>query len=140
MYRIISILSLVMILGIGNTFAQCCGGKKTTCAEKKEVLKKEQAVKVYYFHNTRRCATCKAVESVTKEALKEYYNNKVPFESVNIEEKANKEFVKQYKVAGQTLLIVGKGKPQNITNVAFMNARSNPKKLKAKIKSIIGEL
>lgn len=140
MKKVISILSLVLLIGISGTYAQCCGGKTTTCTKSTKVANSEKAVKVYYFHNTRRCATCKAVEDVTKEALSENYGKKVPFESVNIEENTSKALAKKYGVAGQTLLIVGKGKPQNLTNFAFMNARTNPDKLKTKITSVIGKL
>lgn len=140
MKKTISILSLVLLIGISSIYAQCCGGKTTDSDKSTKVANSEKAVKVYYFHNTRRCATCKAVELVTKEALSENYGKKVPFESVNIEEDAGKVLAKKYGVAGQTLLVVGKGKPQNLTNFAFMNARTNPDKLKSKIVSVIGKL
>lgn len=99
-------------------------------------------VAVYYFHNTRRCATCKAVEEVTKSALKEYYpemleSGTITFLSVNIEEEASKSIAKELNVSGQALLIVKEGKKEDLTNDAFLNARSNPVKLKEKIKEVI---
>ncbi|MGE4290499.1 MAG: hypothetical protein AB7E36_17625, partial [Salinivirgaceae bacterium] len=45
-----------------------------------------QGVNVYYFHYSRRCLTCNAVESVTKSALSELYNNQVSFTSYNLDE------------------------------------------------------
>ncbi len=55
-------------------------------------------VKAYYFHGTHRCVTCQAVEAVTKEALKEYYGDKVPFSSINSEEDSRNPMIDKYKV------------------------------------------
>lgn len=102
-------------------------------------------VEVYYFHNTRRCATCQAVEEVTKSALDEYYpeqmkSGTVTFQSLNIEDDTNESLAKELKVSGQTLLIVVDGKKKDLTNDAFMYARTNPDKLKEKIQKAIGTI
>lgn len=99
-----------------------------------------EKVMVYYFHYTRRCATCNAVESVTKEALEELYGNKVVFTSINLDEKEGEKKGKSLKVSGQTLLITAGDKQINITTEGFMNARSNPDKLKEIIKEKIDKL
>jgi len=57
-------------------------------------------VEVYYFHNTRRCATCEAIEEVTKASLNEFYPEQVKsgtviFKSLNIEEEANEDLAKR---------------------------------------------
>ncbi len=144
MKKLLSTSSFILVLGIVAVTAQCCSGKsskdahchKSACVENQ----KSAEVKVYYFHATRRCATCQAVESVTKEALQEYYGDKIVLQSINIEEDANKSIVNDLKVSGQALLIVNGDKRVNLTNDAFMNARNNPNKLKEKIKSTIDEL
>jgi len=92
---------------------------------------------VYYFHATRRCATCEAVEATTQEALKEFYGTKVSFTSINREEESENPLLGKYKISGQTLLIVKGDKVIDLTSDAFMNARTNPDKFKAKIKEII---
>lgn len=133
MNKLVLILGLFLTLGVFNAEAQCtCGG---SCSEVKE-----KVVKAYYFHATRRCATCMAVESVTKETVKEYNNKSIQFISLNIEDKKNKEIMKKYKVGGQTLLFVSGNKTENLTSFAFMNARTKPAKLKAKIQSTIDSL
>ena len=104
-----------------------------------------EKVEVYYFHNTRRCATCEAVEEVTKNSLKELYpeqfkSGEVTFQSLNIEDKENEALARKLKVSGQTLLVVKDGKKKDLTNDAFMNARSNPDKLKEKIHKTIGTI
>jgi len=110
----------------------------------KETISAEK-IEVYYFHNTRRCATCKAVEEVTKNSLEELYpeqfkKGEVTFQSLNIEDDKNEALASELKVAGQTLLVVKDGKKKDLTNDAFMYARSNPEKLKEKIKKAIGTI
>ncbi len=102
-------------------------------------------LEVYYFHNVRRCATCQAVEDVTKKSLKELYPEmitagQIVFLSVDIEDDSNKSLVKKYQVSGQTLLFVSNSKKVNLTNDAFMYARNNPDKLKSKIKKTVDKI
>lgn len=107
----------------------CCSNKSTTTnidASK---------VSVVYFHATRRCATCEAVEKITKATLAKYFDNSVPFHSVNREEE--KDIAQKYGVEWQTLLIMKGDQVKNITNEAFLNARTKPEKLEALIKSTI---
>ena len=103
-------------------------------------IKTNSNVEVYYFHMTRRCLTCQAVEKVTKDALTEYYGNKVRFAEYNLEEEAGEEKGKDLEVSGQTLLIVSGYTKINLTNEAFMYARSNPDKLKQLIKEKVDGL
>lgn len=97
-------------------------------------------VEVYYFHFSRRCATCNAVESVSKEAVEELYGHKVTFIGYNLDEEAGEAKGKELEVSGQTLLIVAGGTKINITSEGFMHARSNPDKLKAILKENIDRL
>jgi hypothetical protein len=97
-------------------------------------------VTVYYFHFSRRCATCMAVEEETQSSLKDLYpaqvaNGSVVFLSVNLDKPDNKPLADQLKVSGQTLLVVKGDKQVDLTNQAFMYARTKPDKLKAEIQS-----
>ena len=98
------------------------------------------SVEVFYFHYTRRCPTCQSIQSVTKEAITEYYGDKVVFTELNLDEDAGKSKSKALNVSGQTLLIVSDDSKINITNEGFMYARSNPDKLKQIIKQEIDAL
>ena len=120
----------------------CCAKPKTAttpscCANSNQTINTDK-VNVLYFHATRRCASCEAVEKVTREALTEYYGDKVDFKSVNREE--NKELAKKYNIEWQSLIIIKGDSVINLTNDAFLNARTNPDKLKAKIKSSIDQM
>jgi hypothetical protein len=142
MKKIVSILGFVFVVGLLSVNAQCCKKAATDCESSKTTVqtKSNTDVHAYYFHATRRCATCQAVESVTREALKEYYGDKVAFTSINREEERDNPMIEKYKISGQTLLIIKGDKVVNLTNDAFMNARTNPDKLKAKIKATVDSM
>jgi hypothetical protein len=108
--------------------------------EKSETTVKTEDVKVFYFHYTRRCATCNAVEDVAREAIEEYYGDDVFFASYNLDEADGKEKAEKIGISGQTLIIVSGENKINITNEGFMNARTNPEKLKQIIKEKIDSL
>jgi thiol-disulfide isomerase/thioredoxin len=107
-------------------------------------VKSSAPTEVYYFHMSRRCITCQAVETVTEEALKENFaaamkSGQVTFKSINLEDKANKELVKKMKVSGQALLIVNGKEKIDITDKGFLYAKSEPDKLKSTVKETIGK-
>jgi hypothetical protein len=95
---------------------------------------------VYYFHATNRCVTCEAVEAVTREALKQYYGNQISLKSINRDQEKDNPLIKKHQIAGQALLILKGDKAVDLTNFAFMNARTNPEKLKGKIKETIEKM
>ena len=102
-------------------------------------------IEVYYFHYSRRCATCEAVESETKKALEEYFKNEmdagtVTFLSVNIEEETNAPMVESMEVSGQSLLFVSGDEKKDLTNDAFMNARTKPEKYRKLVKRTVDGL
>lgn len=102
-------------------------------------------VQVYYFHNTKRCATCNAVENETKVALEMFYEDKmkagtIDFTSLNLQEDEGKTMAQTLHVSGQTLLIVKGETKLNLTNEGFMNARTNPTKFHEIIKTQIDKL
>ena len=102
-------------------------------------------IQVYYFHNTKRCATCKAVENETKMALETFYADKmnagtIDFTSLNLEEDEGKTLAQTLHVSGQTLLIVKGETHVNLTNEGFMNARTNPTKFHEILKTQIDKL
>ena len=123
----------LMIIGQSlNCIAQSANTKKTTTIS--------ENVEVYYFHMTRRCVTCQAVESVTKEALNEFYGNKVPFSEYNLEEENGERKGQDLEVSGQSLLIVKGDTKVDLTSEGFMYARTNPDKLKKLIKEKVDTL
>jgi hypothetical protein len=113
--------------------------------EQKSVAGDSGELQVYYFHFTKRCATCNAVENETKLALEMYYADQVKegdlaFTSLNLEEEDGKKMAEQLKVSGQTLLLVKGDHMVNLTNEGFMNARTNSSKFHEILKSNIDKL
>jgi hypothetical protein len=94
---------------------------------------------VYYFHATRRCATCQAVEKVSSEFIQNNYADQVEFKSINREEDMN-PLVDEYNISSQTLLVVKGSKVVDLTANAFMNARSKPESLTEKLAVTIDEM
>lgn len=118
-------------------------------AQNKQVQKAVSTVnnkiEVYYFHYTRRCVTCNAVETVTKEAIaqmypEQYKKGQIIFKSINLDEKENEAIAKKCQAEGQSLLFITKGKRIDLTDKGFMYAKNNPKKLKAEVKHTIDAL
>jgi hypothetical protein len=122
----IVITLMLCVSGILSIYAQSAG--------------KYAGIEVYYFHGTRRCDTCNAVEKVTLDALKQYYGDQIIMKSVNREDAKNSALVKKFQVAGQALLIVKGDKKFDLTILAFMNAERSPFRVKAKIKETIDKL
>lgn len=110
--------------------------------EKSENLEisKSDGVHVYYFHFSRRCATCQTVEKVAKEAVQDLYGDKVIFSAHNLDEAEGEKKGSEVGVSRQTLLIVGGDTKIDITNEGFMNAKSQPEKLKKIIKEKVDPL
>lgn len=94
-------------------------------------------ITAYYFHATRRCATCQAVEKVSRETIAEKHKDEVKFVSVNREQDENRALVEKYKVGGQSLLLVRGDQVVDLTSTAFMYARTKPEKLEEKLSSTI---
>lgn len=97
-------------------------------------------IKAYYFHATRRCPTCQAVEKVSKEYIAEKHKEKVEFIAVNRDRDENKALIEKYGVSGQTLLLVKGEESIDLTSTAFMYARTKPEKLEEKIASAVNSL
>lgn len=105
----------------------------------------EDKIEVYYFHYTRRCATCNAVEDEAKNAIEKYYsekykNSEITFTSVNLDEEDGKKIGEKIGASGQALLIIKGDKKIDLTNDGFMNARTNPEKYHKRIKAEIDKL
>jgi hypothetical protein len=144
MKKFITLFSVIALFAITSVQAQCCKNAAqaancaTPCIQSQQ--KSSSEIKAYYFHATRRCATCVAVEDVTKEVLKAKYADKIQFESINREEDSKNPLLEKYKVSGQTLLIVKGDKVIDLTNDAFLYARTSPEKFKEKLKSTIDSM
>lgn len=132
MKKIIFLSFALVIMSSLSGYAQTQKKEKAASAANK--------IEAYYFHNTARCVTCKAVESEAKADLESLYGEQVIFKALNLEDEATEPIAKQLKVSGQTLLLIKGDKQINITNEGFMYARTNPEKFKSIIKQKVDGL
>lgn len=68
-------------------------------------------VLAYYFHTTKRCATCRKIEAYTTEAIatgfpEDLREGRLVFQVVNVDEEGNQHFVKDYKLYTKSVIIV----------------------------------
>lgn len=139
-----TLTSFLILLFITINIAACGNNSVDKNTTKNDNTLKTQKIEVYYFHNTRRCATCNAVEDVTKAALKEFYseqteNDQIVFQSLDLGEGTSKSLIEKYEVSGPTLLFISGEKIVNLTNEGFMYARSKPEKFKKEIKKTVDQ-
>jgi hypothetical protein len=132
---------LVFILAIFSGCISC-----NNQGNKKEVSQavSSSEVNIYYFHFTRRCATCLAVEENARKAVEALYSNEVKtgeysFTSLNLDEESTKEIADKLGVGGQSLMVVRGDRKVDITAAAWLAAH-DPDKMKAEIKSGIDKI
>ena len=133
--------SFIFVLAALSIFA--CNAQSPD--KQKTINKSSGDLQVYYFHFTKRCATCNAVENETRAALEMFYSDqlnegKIDFTSLNLEDEKGKEIAQTLKVTGQALLLVKGDKQVNLTNEGFMNARTKPDKFHEVLKTQIEKL
>ena len=133
-----SLLIMFVAMSLFSCNAQTSENQKT-----ENVVSKD--VQVYYFHNTKRCVTCNAVENETIVALEMFFEDNMKagtmeFASLNLEEVEGKMMAQSLGVSGQTLLIVKGDTHVSLTNEGFMNARTNPTKFHEILKTQIDKL
>lgn len=80
---------------------------------------------VYYFHGTRRCATCKKIEAYSEEAVSGGFEQRLKDGSlewrvVNTDEEANRHYMKDYELFTKSLVIseVKDGKERRWKNLS----------------------
>lgn len=118
-----SLMVTIMLL-----FTACNGNAQST---KKETSKKEvSSIQVIQFHSEHRCMTCNLIENLTKETLQKF--PAIPFLLVNVDDKKNEKMAEQFEATGTALFLYNPktGKKKDLTDFAFMNAKSDSKKFK----------
>lgn len=71
----------------------------------------QDKVIAYYFHNTKRCATCLKIEQLAEEALRERFadafeSGRLQWRELNMEKPANARFVEEYQLVASSVVLV----------------------------------
>jgi hypothetical protein len=104
-----------------------------------------EEVSVAYFHFTRRCVTCKAIESESLKLIESLYPDqynagKITLLSYNLDESESEITARKFNVSGQSLLVIKGENVKDLTKEGFMYARTNPAKFHAELEKAIGRL
>jgi len=104
-----------------------------------------EKTQIYYFHNTRRCPTCMAIEKETKKVLKEtpfseaMKSGDIVFKSYNAENAANSKLVKEMGVTGSSLIVVKGAEKIDLTSKGFMYGLKQPEKLREALRKALND-
>lgn len=105
---------ILVVCFLGTSVISFAGGKPI-----------DQKVIVYYFHTTMRCPTCHKLELYSKEAIENNFkpeldSGKLEFKTINLENKGNEHFVKDYQLYTKSLVLslVKSGKEVKSKNLA----------------------
>jgi len=116
-----------------------CNAQESQQDEKSIQKSSADKVQVYYFHGTRRCATCKAVGQVSKELVESKYgdNDKVEFVEIDYDVSGNEELVEKFEVTSSGLYVYNGEDDINLTSFAFQYAKTDPEKLRKRLIKLI---
>ena len=138
----------LLILVLGLLFS--C--KEAVKKENTEAVTLSNRIEVIDFHSTHRCMTCNAIESHTKYALDLYFpeelkNEKITFQTVNVDEEKNVEIAEKFQATGTSLflnvIVDGTETQVDLTDFAFMEASDESafvNKLKTKLETELAKI
>jgi len=134
---------LFMILVIVVTLS--CGERQTKTATQGGESK--DFVEILYFHGSKRCSNCRAVERLTKEIVESKFSEQIKsgdivFKVIDISTNEGEKIAEKYEVAWASLYINKKNgdkiKLNNLTEFAFRNV-GNPDIFRSEIEKKIAE-
>ena len=135
------ILTLLYIFILG--FTGCTGNSQSN---DRGIENGVNIVQVINFHSNYRCVTCDAIEKQSRETIENNFKDELGegiliFKTVNVNEKANYKLAEEFEASGTALfihiLVDGQSEKVNLTQFAFMNARSDDGSFE---KRLVGEI
>lgn len=138
----LAIILMSVVAMVAMTSAAACGGKTENGNVKETTVAAKNYVEVIYFHGKQRCATCRAIEQVTREVVEQQFaeqvkNGTVKLRIVDISDPKNEQIADKYEIAFSSLLVVkhiGQNETVvNLTDDGFSYARNEPETFKKKL-------
>ncbi len=104
-------LLLTSILLLFHTHTVMADESRNTIINEKKQQLSQRKIIAYYFHGTRRCRTCKKFEALTKTVLQNNFQTELDkgileWHAVNIDEKENKHFIKEFNLYTKAIVLV----------------------------------
>lgn len=123
--KILTVLLLLFALvSIAYVVYREVAGKESVGAAQAPaaVAQKADPLTVYYFHGAKRCMTCNKIEELTKQAIsgkfaKELAAGSVVFASVNVEDKDNEHFIRDFDLTVRSVVMSKNGKFEKFDEV-----------------------
>lgn len=122
---------LLMIFIVMLGLMSCSSGEKKEQSESQET----DRVEVIYFHGKKRCPTCMAIETHTRQIVdslfaEELKNGTLVYKTVDISTPEGERIADKYEVTWSSLYVNkwkdGVETRENMTDFGFGNARKNP--------------
>ena len=121
-------LTVLALLAIGGPAALAAPPKAPRAAKPLPTVVtpsvRPHRVIAYYFHTTYRCASCRAIEAYSHEAIESAFadqlkDGRLVWKVVNVETEGNEHFVKDYGLYTKSLVLVNenRGKPAEWKNL-----------------------
>jgi len=137
--------TLKLLLAMATIFPLISCNAQTSVKEANASGTPSEKIEAYYFHFSTRCVTCRSIEAQAKDNLEALYpdlfkQGLMTFQSVNLEEPANKPLVQKLGVGGQALLLVKGDQKIDLTREGFMYAMVKPEKFKEIINEKVNDL
>lgn len=129
----------VFILIVITISLLSCGGNTSKMQVATDV-KQADVTEVFYFHGKQRCVTCNAIERLTKEVIDSLANEKVVMKIIDISKKENEATADKYEVTWSSLILDRGGKVENLTDMGFGYAKSQPEVFKTKLVEAINNM
>ena len=95
----------------------------------------DDCVQVLYFHGKQRCATCTAIERLTREVIDSIGSEKVVLRIIDIAE--NEALADRYQAGWSALILDRNGRVENLTRMGFSYAKDQPATFKARLNDAI---
>ncbi len=99
----------------------------------------QSKVDVYFFHTRHKCETCDAIKNQTTESLSTLFGDEVFLGIYNIDQDG-KELAESLGIKTLTLLVVKDDVRIDLTNEAYLYARSDPDKFRLALEEAIKPL
>jgi hypothetical protein len=79
----------------------------------------DHVVRVYYFHTTQRCASCKKIEALSAEAIRtgferELGDGRLEWQVVNVDDPQNRHFTSDYQLYTKSVIVVDRANGQQV--------------------------